>query len=113
MMPIGSLLSGVLAKSDVLGPRYTTVSGGLVALVAAAVFSLRLPAVRRELRPIYIRRGILSGPGCAVGAGLGHGGGIRTLSVARARGRRGRGAIYSPTRIRDDEGVRVPLGMYD
>jgi MFS family permease len=59
MMPIGSLISGFLADPGLLGPQITTMLGGAVALVAAAVFAMLLPGIRRELRPLYVSRGIL------------------------------------------------------
>jgi MFS family permease len=62
MMPIGSLISGFLAEPYVLGPRYTTALGGGLALVGAVLFASRLPAIRGELRPLYISRGILPNP---------------------------------------------------
>jgi hypothetical protein len=62
MMPIGSLISGFLAEPHLLGPRSTAAIGGALALVGAAAFGLRLPAIRRELRPIYIQRGIMPAP---------------------------------------------------
>jgi hypothetical protein len=34
------------------------VSGG-ICLVAAAIFATRLPGIRKEIRPIYIRLGIV------------------------------------------------------
>jgi len=62
MMPIGSLASGILANDALLGPSHTTMLGGAVALLGAALFALLLPGIRRELRPLYILRGILPNP---------------------------------------------------
>jgi MFS family permease len=55
--PFGSLLAGVLAET-VGAPVTLAVSGG-ICLVAAAIFATRLPGIRNEIRPIYIRLGIV------------------------------------------------------
>ena len=58
--PLGSLLAGVIA--DRIGPAGTVVLGGAGVVVAAGWFSLRLPELRRLLRPIYTERGIVAPP---------------------------------------------------
>ena len=57
MMPFGSLLAGALA-SRVGAPR-TVILGGLACLLAAAAFARALPALRAQVRPIYVRLGIV------------------------------------------------------
>jgi MFS family permease len=57
MAPIGSLLIGALADRVGAGPAIA--AGGGVVMVAAAVFATRLPEVRRHVRPIYERLGII------------------------------------------------------
>ena len=57
MVPFGSLLAGSLA-SRVGAPR-TVVFGGLACLGAAALFALALPGLRAQVRPIYVRLGIV------------------------------------------------------
>ena len=57
MAPFGSLLAGVLASW--IGAPLTVVVGGAVSLGGVALFASKLPALRRELRPIYRRLGIL------------------------------------------------------
>ena len=57
MAPFGSLLAGTMA--DVIGAPMTVIANGSVVLLGAAWFATRLPAVRRELRPIYREMGIL------------------------------------------------------
>jgi MFS family permease len=57
MVPFGSLFAGW--ASDRFGAPATVVAGGLATLVAVGVFAWRLPALRAEVRPIYIARGIL------------------------------------------------------
>ena len=57
MAPFGSLLAGTMA--DVIGAPMTVIANGSVVLLGAAWFATRLPAVRREIRPIYREMGIL------------------------------------------------------
>jgi predicted MFS family arabinose efflux permease len=55
--PIGSLLAGIVA--DRLGAQHTILLGGLACLAGAAWFALKLPTLRRLVRPIYIEQGII------------------------------------------------------
>lgn len=57
-MPIGSLLGGLLSAQ--IGPAYTLLLGGLIALGGSVSFYRSLPEFRRILRPIYEKKGILS-----------------------------------------------------
>ena len=57
MAPFGSLLAGIMA--DAIGAPVTVIANGSVVLLGAAWFATRLPAVRREVRPIYREMGIL------------------------------------------------------
>jgi MFS family permease len=57
MAPFGSLLAGGLAHA--IGAPLTVILNGVAVLVGAAWFTSRLPAVRREIRPIYRELGIL------------------------------------------------------
>ena len=57
MAPFGSLLAGTMA--DAIGAPVTVIANGSVVLLGAAWFATRLPAVRREVRPIYLAMGIL------------------------------------------------------
>jgi MFS family permease len=57
MAPFGSLLAGTMA--DKFGAPWTVVFSGLAVLLGAAWFMTQLPAVRREIRPIYLEMGIL------------------------------------------------------
>jgi MFS family permease len=63
MMPFGSLLAGFLAGR--IGAPRTVMLGGLACLLAAAAFARALPALRAQVRPIYVRLGIV--PEMAVG----------------------------------------------
>lgn len=57
LVPIGNLISGAMATK--LGLTGTMVLMGSVTLVGAAVFFLRLPRFKQELRPVYQRLKIL------------------------------------------------------
>jgi hypothetical protein len=57
-VPLGSLLAGTLANR--IGAEGTILAGGTVVCVAAALFLRALPGFRRQVRPIYVRMGILS-----------------------------------------------------
>jgi len=57
MAPLGSLLAGSLASH--LGTPHVVQLGGAMCVVASAVFAFRLPAIRKFIRPIYQRIGIL------------------------------------------------------
>jgi len=57
MSPIGSLVSGALAK--IIGPETTLVIGGLICLIASLVFAINIPALRKAIHPIYRRIGII------------------------------------------------------
>jgi MFS family permease len=57
MAPFGSLLAGSLAHA--IGAPWTVIMNGSVVLLGAAWFMTQLPAVRREMRPIYREMGIL------------------------------------------------------
>jgi MFS family permease len=59
MATFGSLLAGAVAAA--VGAPLTLVGGGLVCLGGAAVFWLKLPRLREQVRPIYIEKGILPG----------------------------------------------------
>jgi MFS family permease len=55
--PFGALLAGALASR--IGAPWTIAASGVVVACAAAYFYTKLPALRAELRPIYIKLGIL------------------------------------------------------
>ena len=55
--PFGSLLAGILAQR--IGAPQTLLLGGAGCLAAALWFALLLPNLREQVRPIYIRLGIL------------------------------------------------------
>jgi MFS family permease len=55
--PFGSLIAGALAER--IGAPWTIAGGGILCALAAGWFALQLPALRREVRPIYQKLGIL------------------------------------------------------
>ena len=57
MAPFGSLLFGALAER--IGVSGTLAVGGAACLVGTIVFHFKLPEMRRHVRPIYVRLGIL------------------------------------------------------
>ena len=59
MAPIGSLLSGILA--DRLGAPMTVALGGLISIVAAIVFGIRLPGLRPEARRLILAQQMVGG----------------------------------------------------
>jgi MFS family permease len=59
-VPLGSLIFGALATR--IGAENTILVGGAICVVAAGLFLRALPEVRRVLRPIYERMGILPKP---------------------------------------------------
>jgi MFS family permease len=57
MAPFGSLLAGSMATA--VGAPLTVMVNGAVVLLGAAWFATRLPALRRQIRPIYMEMGII------------------------------------------------------
>ena len=57
--PLGNLAAGTIAAR--IGVPATLLLNGLVAFAAALVFLRRLPALRRAMRPVYVRLGLLPG----------------------------------------------------
>jgi MFS family permease len=56
-MPIGSLVAGILA--DRIGAPRTILIGAVICILSGVWFAFRRPLLAREVRPIYIERGIL------------------------------------------------------
>lgn len=56
-LPLGSLLSGMAVK--VFGVRLVMASGGVLTCLAGIVYLLLLPRMRKYLRPVYIKKGII------------------------------------------------------
>jgi MFS family permease len=55
--PFGSLLAGALASS--IGAPNTLMIGGALCVLGAAVFAGKLPEMRKNIRPVYVKLGIL------------------------------------------------------
>jgi MFS family permease len=56
-VPFGSLLAGSIASK--IGAPGTTIIGGVACILGSILFARRLPYLRKMVRPIYIRKGIL------------------------------------------------------
>jgi len=56
--PIGSLLAGVVASR--VGASPTIILGGVACVGGGLWLALRLPVLREAVRPIYVKRGIIS-----------------------------------------------------
>lgn len=57
MAPWGSLLAGAMAHA--IGAPHTVIVSGTVCILGAVWFWSRLPAIRKDMRPIYERLGIV------------------------------------------------------
>jgi len=57
VLPLGSLLAGALASR--IGAPGTVFLGGLACVLGAAAFARTLPTLREQIRPIYMRLGII------------------------------------------------------
>jgi MFS family permease len=55
--PFGSLLAGSAAK--VIGTPWTIFSGGMACIIGALFFFRKLPELKKLVRPVYIRLGII------------------------------------------------------
>jgi MFS family permease len=58
MAPFGSLIAGALANA--IGARNTLLIGGASCLAGGALFARNLPNIRKKIRPIYLKMGIIS-----------------------------------------------------
>src|SRR5215471_17160100 len=56
-MPFGSLLAGLVAAK--IGTPHTLLISGICCVLGAVWFARTLPALRHEIRPIYVKMGIL------------------------------------------------------
>ncbi len=55
--PFGSLIAGSLASR--IGAPLTVLLSGIVVLIGAAIFAKNLPELKKHIRPIYIKMGII------------------------------------------------------
>jgi MFS family permease len=58
MFPLGSLAAGAVA--DRIGPQHTLAAGGVACMLAGLWMWRRLPELRRQIRPIYVKLGIIN-----------------------------------------------------
>ena len=57
MIPVGNLLGGLLASH--IGATNTLIIDGIVCILGSIIFSRKLPALRKIMRPIYEQKGIV------------------------------------------------------
>lgn len=55
--PFGSLIAGSMAK--VIGTPLTMLTGGLSCVIGAFIFYRKLPLLRRIVRPVYVKMGLI------------------------------------------------------
>jgi MFS family permease len=55
--PFGSFIAGILAST--IGAPNTVLSSGVICLIGAIIFYKYLPELRKHIRPVYVRKGIL------------------------------------------------------
>ncbi|MGZ3593663.1 MAG: MFS transporter [Syntrophales bacterium] len=58
MAPIGNLFAGALASW--IGAPTTLILSGLSCIIGSLLFALKLPHIRKKVRPIYVKMGIIS-----------------------------------------------------
>jgi MFS family permease len=58
MAPFGSLIAGAI--TNVMGVRMALLIGGISCLSGGMLFALFLPKIRAHIRPIYIKKGIIT-----------------------------------------------------
>jgi len=56
-VPFGNLLAGSL--SDMIGTTYTVMLGGIFCILGSIFFAIKLPLIRKYVRPIYIKKEII------------------------------------------------------
>lgn len=59
-LPIGSLVYGKAA--ELIGTPKAVMIGGVLCIFSSLIFRIRLPAVQKMVRPVYVERGILPPP---------------------------------------------------
>jgi MFS family permease len=56
--PFGSLIAGFLAST--IGAPNTLIIGGSLCVLGAVIFARKLPELKKHIRPIYVKLGIIS-----------------------------------------------------
>ncbi|MCX5854978.1 MAG: MFS transporter [Deltaproteobacteria bacterium] len=59
VMPLGNLFAGTMASW--IGAPNTLIVSGIACIIGSLIFAVNLPQIRKEVRPIYIKMGIISG----------------------------------------------------
>jgi MFS family permease len=59
MAPLGNLFAGILASW--IGAPNTLIVSGIACIIGSLIFAVNLPQIRKEVRPIYIKMGIIPG----------------------------------------------------
>jgi MFS family permease len=62
--PFGSLMAGGLAK--ILGVPGTIFAGGVVCIIGAVIFYIKLPDLEKLVRPVYVKLGVIPEIGTAL-----------------------------------------------
>lgn len=57
MTPFGNIIAGAMA--DKIGAPNTVIISGGICIIGAIIFSTRLPSLRKILRPVYMKMGII------------------------------------------------------
>jgi len=55
--PFGSFAAGSLAST--IGASYTVLTGGIICLIGAIIFAIILPTLKKYIKPIYVKMGII------------------------------------------------------
>ena len=58
MAPLGNLFTGALASW--IGAPDTLIISGATCIIGSLIFALKLPQIRKQVRPIYIKMGVIS-----------------------------------------------------
>jgi MFS family permease len=56
----GRVMSFYTTFSDLIGVNYTVMTGGICCILGAFYFYLNLPKLRKYIRPIYIKKSIIT-----------------------------------------------------
>lgn len=59
MAPLGNLFAGTLASW--IGTPNTLIVSGVACIIGSLIFAVNLPQIRKEIRPIYIKMGVIPG----------------------------------------------------
>jgi MFS family permease len=57
MSPFGNLIAGAMA--DKIGAPNTVLISGVICIIGAIIFLTRLPSLRKIIRPLYVKMGII------------------------------------------------------